>query len=231
MKYLYLILNIGSVIVPLLFSFESKIKFASRWKYSLPAILLTALVFLIWDHVFTIKGIWSFNESFVSGIFLSSMPIEEWLFFLCIPYACLFTYDALGHYLPKGFSLKSSKIFLIALFFALVYLLIANYDLIYTAVVCIFSLSVITYNLISAKPYLGKFLLAYFITLIPFFIVNGILTSMPVVQYNDLENLGIRIHTIPVEDLLYWFSLFLMNVTLYEALIFKNLNNNGHAKS
>ena len=50
------------------------------------------------------------------------------------------------------------------------------------------------------------------------FIINGILTSLPVVTYNDLHNLGLQIFTIPVEDFGYLFLLLLMNVTIYEYL-------------
>jgi lycopene cyclase domain-containing protein len=48
------------------------------------------------------------------------------------------------------------------------------------------------------------------------FIVNGILTSKPVVVYNNLENMNIRIGTIPVEDFFYNMTLLLMNIGLYE---------------
>jgi lycopene cyclase domain-containing protein len=53
--------------------------------------------------------------------------------------------------------------------------------------------------------------------LIPFFIVNGILTGSfiegEVVWYNNNENLGIRILTIPIEDIVYAFNM------LYSSLI------------
>jgi hypothetical protein len=49
--------------------------------------------------------------------------------------------------------------------------------------------------------------------------VNGVLTALPVVIYNDLENIHTRLFTIPVEDTLYFMTLFLMNVSLYEYLI------------
>ena len=60
------------------------------------------------------------------------------------------------------------------------------------------------------------------VILIPFFIVNGILTGSfietPIVSYNDLENLGIRLFTIPVEDIGYAFSMLFGNLMIFETL-------------
>jgi lycopene cyclase domain-containing protein len=56
--------------------------------------------------------------------------------------------------------------------------------------------------------------------LIPFFIVNGVLTGSwiesQVVWYNNAENLGIRMGTIPVEDSIYAYSMILMNLFFFE---------------
>ena len=55
--------------------------------------------------------------------------------------------------------------------------------------------------------------------MIPFLVVNGILTGTgpdaPVVMYDDAENLGLRIGTIPIEDVVYGFELFLLNLFLF----------------
>jgi lycopene cyclase domain-containing protein len=66
-----------------------------------------------------------------------------------------------------------------------------------------------------------------FISILPFmFISNGLLTGMwienEVVWYNDFQNLGFRIFTIPIEDFFYGYLLILFNVLLYEA--FRNIN-------
>ncbi|MFZ1617834.1 MAG: lycopene cyclase domain-containing protein, partial [Flavobacteriales bacterium] len=61
------------------------------------------------------------------------------------------------------------------------------------------------------------------ILLLPFMIVNGILTGSmleeAVVWYNDAENLGVRIGTIPVEDVFYGLLMVLVPITIYEALL------------
>jgi lycopene cyclase domain-containing protein len=80
-----------------------------------------------------------------------------------------------------------------------------------------------TYIQFFLKPdWLGRFYFGYIYSLIPFFIVNGILTNLPVVTYNNAENLGIRITNIPIEDTIYCLLLLLMNVTVYEWLKARN---------
>jgi lycopene cyclase domain-containing protein len=65
--------------------------------------------------------------------------------------------------------------------------------------------------------------------LIPFFIVNGVLTGSwienQVVWYNNAENLGLRMGTIPAEDSIYAYSMILMNLFLFEYFSLKYKKN------
>ena len=76
---------------------------------------------------------------------------------------------------------------------------------------------------------LQHFFLTFLFILIPFFLVNGILTGSwienQVVWYNNTENLGLRMGTIPVEDSIYAYSMILLNLFLFE-LLSKEKNKN-----
>ncbi len=188
----------------------------------LPAIVMPALFYIIWDIFFTTKNVWSFNENYITGIKISTLPIEEVIFFFVVPYCCVFIYECVRYYLP---SLKNKSTADTALQVLAIVLLIAGiifYKRKYTCYTFIFTAVFIA--VIYWKKYYFKgfdalsFLAAYAIILIPFLIVNGFLTAIPVVVYNDAENLGIRIYTIPFEDVFYGMLLVLMNIVVYERL-------------
>ena len=101
MNYLYLLLNLGSLSIPFIFSFHPKLKFYKHWKSLIIGIIISMLIFIPWDVFFTIKGIWGFNPTYFLGLKIFNLPIEEWLFFICIPYACVFIHYSLLHYFPN----------------------------------------------------------------------------------------------------------------------------------
>ncbi|NNC51136.1 MAG: lycopene cyclase domain-containing protein [Flaviramulus sp.] len=225
MTYLYLLLNLGSLSIPFLFSFHPKLKFYKLWKPLFIGIIISMLIFLPWDIFFTNAGIWGFNENYFLGLKLFALPIEEWLFFFCIPYACVFTHYALLYYFPKFKLTKfATKIISYILFITLILLLSFNYNKWYTLIN--FSLASVLIIIVVRQNInlLSHFYLTFLIMLIPFFIVNGILTGSfienEVVWYNNLENLNIRIFTIPIEDTIYAFTLILLN--LYIMSLFEN---------
>ena len=180
-------------------------------------------VFIPWDVIFTMNGVWGFNSDYFLGFEIFSLPLEEWLFFICIPFSCVFTHYALLLYFPN---LKLNKVATKAISISLVLILfilaLANYDKWYTLVN--FSLAIpLTWLVYKYNPQLLQhFFLTFLVMLIPFFIVNGVLTGSwidnQVVWYNDAENLGIRMGTIPVEDSIYAYSMILMNLYYFEYL-------------
>lgn len=222
MTYLYLLLNIGTISVPLLRSFESQVKFYSMFKSLFMAIGLTGAFFIAWDVLFTKWGVWGFNEQYLMGIDLINLPLEEWLFFITIPYATMFSYEALKVVAPKfsdiGKYARPLTIFLIGLLSVVALL---NTDKLYTCTTfTLTSIFLLLHLLWFKSTYLGRFYFTFGLILIPFFIVNGILTGSfipdEVVWYNNAENLAIRLGTIPIEDTIYGMLLLLMNTTLFE---------------
>jgi lycopene cyclase domain-containing protein len=222
-KYLYLTLNIASILFPFLFSFYPKANFSKKWKYLWVAILIPAVVFIAWDEFLTTLSVWGFNPKYVTGIYIGSLTLEEILFFICIPYACVFTYEALKYLVKEDYFAKQQKNISIILILALFLVGVFNLDKWYTSVTFL-SLAVYLSILefVVKSKFLSRFYFAFLFILIPFFIVNGILTGTgldePVVRYNNDENLGIRMLTIPVEDTFYGMLLLVMNVSIFEWL-------------
>lgn len=221
MWYLYLLLNILSFTVPFLFSFHPKLKFYKLWKYFFPATFIMMCFFIPWDIIFTQNGFWGFNEKYLSGIILANLPIEEWLFFICISYACLFTIYAFKNLLPNfSFSNKTTEIVYFSMQTVLVATLLYFYDRWYTAVNFGYAIVLLALVFNYKREILNAFFPIFIILLIPFFIVNGILTGSfiteEIVWYNDTENLGIRIGTVPIEDSIYAMSMLLTVYVLME---------------
>ena len=222
----YLLVNILSISVPFIASFDRRLKFYREWKYFLPAMFITLVFFIAWDVLYTHWGIWGFNDRHLTGIKILNLPLEEWLFFVTIPYACVFTYHALKYLLKKDILAPFAGTISWILILVLVITGAVFYDHLYTSVTFgLTALFILLHLYVFKSKYLGRFYLTYAIILIPFFIVNGILTGSwieeEVVFYDDTMNLGIRMFTIPVEDSIYGLLLILMNITFYEK--FKTL--------
>ncbi len=219
MKYTYLLINLFTILLPLLTSFEGRLSFYKQWKYYLPANFFTAAVFLVWDYFKTKYGVWGFNESYIIGLKLFGLPLEEILFFITVPYSCTFIYASLTYGLSRYKStLAPNKTVIIISLLSLV----ASVYFIqkaYTFSVLLGAGLVLPWVAFSLTPsQLRLFLLTYLISLLPMAVVNGLLTSLPVVVYDNSENLNLRIGTIPVEDFVYCIILLGMNIGLYEWL-------------
>lgn len=218
--YTYLLINILSVSVPFVASFHPYLRFYREWKYLFPAMGITLLFFISWDVLFTHLGVWGFNPRYLTGINLINLPIEEWMFFIAIPYASLFTHFALGKIMKFTISAKLSTTISWVLAIGLIGIGLLHLNQLYTSVTFIITgLFLVLHNLFAKRHPIGRFYLSYVVILIPFFIVNGILTGSfipeEVVWYNNSLNLGIRLGTIPIEDAVYGFLMLAMSQTFY----------------
>jgi len=228
---LYLWLDLLAISVPFVVSFHPRIKLYKHWRALIMALLITLIPYIIWDIYFTIHGYWGFNEAYLSGFTLLNLPLEEWLFFICIPYACIFTHVSILEINPRfQLSEKVTKQIIIGLLLLFSAVLFFNFDKAYTTVDMLFGLVILGWVSYKNKTLLRSFFLTFLFMLIPFFIVNGILTGTGiegnVVWYNDEQNLGIKLGTIPIEDAVYAFSMILMSLYLFDLFKKKKVKKN-----
>ncbi len=225
MKGLYLLLDGATILFPLLLSFDKKVAYVRQWKYIFMASLIVGIPFLVWDIVFTARGIWGFNPDYLVGVYFYNLPLEEVLFFLFVPFSCLFIYACVKAYIHQNYTKQLNK---------LIYSFLACY-IVFIGVGSFFfpgdySLAVILSSaftlavLIICRDRVRFLPLAFMISLLPFLLVNGVLTggftAEPIVWYNTGERLPFGIFTIPVEDVLYCFTLIGLNAAVYELLVY-----------
>ncbi|MDB5203147.1 MAG: rane protein [Ferruginibacter sp.] len=215
---------------PLLLSFDKKVAFYKKWRYVFPAMIFPGIFYIVWDAIFTANGIWHFNNDYIIGAKLFGLPAEEIAFFFIVPYCCSFIYECIRCYFPRFSGPKNNWVYqflAITLFFAAIFF----HDRDYTFYTCLFTAVFLCCYVVFKKHFTGfnpnVFLIAYLIILLPFLIVNGLLTSIPVVIYNNAENMGVRIYTIPVEDVFYGMLLAFMNIAGFEKLRNRSVISNS----
>jgi lycopene cyclase domain-containing protein len=224
MKSLYLLVNFFTIFIPFIYSFHPRIRFDRSWKAFFLAAVCVGALFVIWDAIFTDMGVWGFNPRYLLGIFIAGLPLEEILFFICIPFSCVFTFYCLTKFYDLRWNDRTERIF--CLVFSLLLLVAAGlfYDRLYTFITFLSTAMVcLLLKFVAKVDWFGSAFTVYMVLLIPFFIVNGVLTGTgieeQVVWYNDAENLGIRVLTIPIEDAFYGFELILLDIYLYKRFV------------
>jgi lycopene cyclase domain-containing protein len=216
---------------PFALSFDRKVAFYKEWRFVFLAELIVAVPFLIWDEFFTRWGVWGFNPTYLLKIYIGQLPLEEVLFFVVIPYNFIFILKVIQAYFPNRN--KNTKRY--APIFGFIFLassilwLILYSDNYYTTLATFLSAALTL--LLRNKNWFSDFMWAYLLCLIPFFIVNGILTGAatpePIVWYSEAHIIGWRMVSIPFEDLYYNYSLLLPLTWMYFSL--KNRKENANS--
>lgn len=220
---LYLAVELSALAIPLAFSFDRKVAYYKMWPYLLPAILVNAILFILIDIYFTSAGVWGFNPDYHSGFIFAGLPLEELLFFFIIPYCSMFVHYVFIAYLPDTATGKRSTVIISSV---LVLILLVStltwssrdYTSFYSALTAATILLAWMFN----PSLLSRYYITFLIIMIPFLAVNGILTGSfiegEVFWYDSDEISGIRLLSIPVEDVLFGFSLILLNLLTAEYI-------------
>ena len=227
-SFYYLFVNLACISIPFVASFYKEHPFYKSWKYFFKANLIVSFLFIIHDIYFTSIGVWGFNQDYLINFFdIFNLPLEEVLFFICIPYACVFTYFVFSKYIPDNlFNMIFYKVFLNFLILFTLLSSIINYEYLYTWYTSVFLFLLLMFVKLK-KIDIRKAILSYIAILPFFFLSNGLLTGSfieePIVWYNHKENLDLRMFTIPVEDVFYGFLLIISNCLLFDYFKYGNI--------
>lgn len=219
--YTYFLVIFLTVIVCFIFSFHKRIQFNRHFTAFLKAGILVAIPFISWDIWFTAHKVWWFNTDYTIGLILFGLPVEEWLFFICIPFSCVFTYFCLDKFFDFDWANAFSTIIVFVSVIVCVVMAMLHYNKAYTCVTAIATAATLIYlHFIARAAWIGKASLVFTILMLGFFPVNGVLTGTglesPIVNYNPKHFLNVRILTVPIEDAAYGYTQFLLNIYLFK---------------
>jgi lycopene cyclase domain-containing protein len=209
-------------IIPFFFSFFNAFKFTNYWKSFIAASIIVAIPFLIWDSIFTKLSVWWFSHEYTLSIRFFHLPLEEFLFFLAIPYACLFSYHVIKKYVSKLWSDLFIKKLTIGFLMVLIIIALFHHDRDYTFYTCFFLSLFLLFLVIKREFTILYYLKIMFIFILPMMIISdGILTGSfivksPIVNYHPMHHMGLRVFNIPIEDFFYGYLLLGLNVFFFE---------------
>lgn len=214
----YAWIDFAIILFPFLFSFEKRIGYYKKWPAVLAAILVVGVPYVAWDMFVTGRGDWAFSKEHVLGVYVGNLPIEEVLFFVVVPYSCLFVYEALQYFLKERRVWFSRSFYLgLALLLGIGSFSLSSfpYTSLMLAVACV-TVGVASFTDVFSSSHYWYYTL---VTLGLFVVFNHFLTSLPIVTYGTGAILGVRVGTIPVEDFVYNLSMLTAHLMVYrEAL-------------
>lgn len=219
--YTYLLINFLTVIICFIASFDRRIKFHRYFGTFLLSSTVVAIPFIAWDVWFTDIGVWWFNTDYTIGVTIAGLPLEEWMFFFFIPFSCVFTYFCLEKFFDWSWADGFNNIIVFVSIVTCTVVTLLHHDKIYTVVTAIVTVTTLIYlHFVARKAWIGRASLTFTILMLGFLPVNGILTGTglksPIVNYNPTDFLGIRMLTIPIEDAVYGYSQFLLNIYFFK---------------
>lgn len=221
--YLYLTLDLVMVTLLLIIGKGARINFYNKRKGLLSGIAVMMLLFIPLDIFFCQQAYWGFEKNFTIRYEILGLPIEELLFVAILPYSFMYVYEFVLHRSKKNHLRKPASILSLAVGGVLLALGVMNFEKAYTALAFLLCSSVLIYHGLKKTAWIGRFLMSYLLTLFPFFFVeslrSGSLIPMPIVWYNNAENMAVRIGTVPVENFVYLLLMLLIVTQFYERAL------------
>lgn len=222
-KWYYSIILLVCLLPVIAISITGRKPFIRKWLLAIASAMITSIFFLPWDILFSRISIWGFNDKYLIGIEILDLPLEEWLFFLVVPFCCIMIYEKVSTSERPQIPYRSVNMYTSFTIAICILILVTYPTQWYTASVAILGMCLASGLRATVPKYrLLDYYHAFFWCLIPFLLIDGMLTGLitsePVVLYNRGEITGHRIFSIPVEDMIYCYGLLMINFVVYRRL-------------
>jgi lycopene cyclase domain-containing protein len=218
MKSEYLIFNILVFSGPIFFGLQKKFGFRDKIFTAFISAFFSAIPFVFWDALVT-NIHWSFSENYILGIKFWGLPLEEIMFFISVPFACIFLWEMIIQNSQDRFSYNKFYFFSVSASFFFLSFLLFYFGKIYSGLVFLSLLVMGIIDFFGSKiAFRRHFHIFSGFVLLAIIIFNGYLTARPVVLYSSKYITNLRFFTIPLEDIGYGFSLIYLAIAVYEKL-------------
>ena len=216
-KWLYTLIPLAIIAGPLALSFDQKVHFISHIVPVLVATLSIGCLYLLWDIVVVKRGDWAFNDQFVGQARIFNLPIGEILFFLTVPYACLFLYEVgvayIGRAMVLAWPVWASWVLAGIAIIAVVVYRRQGYTVLALGSMAVFLVA--QAMVFPELPGRSDFLFFMGSGLLVFVLFNGIYTALPTIFYNQHAIWGVRVFSIPLEDFFYNIAYLGLSLLVY----------------
>lgn len=191
-----------------------------RWRGLVAGFATVSGAFILWDIWAAAHGHWQFSSQYTLGLRVAGLPIEEGLFFVTVPGACMVVWELLGRtkrarqvVIHSG-TLRSGFVVLSAL--CLLGGMMSG-DSAYTrAALLAAGIAAVCLACQVRLAVMRQWWLFQVASFTLFLVCNMVLTGLPIVLYSLDHFSGLRIGTIPIEDFAYNFALLNLFLLVYE---------------
>ena len=202
----YLIFNFIVICVPFVAGFMPQWRYVHLFPQVFGAALIVLIPYITWDILVTGRH-WWFNELYTMDWRFFGLPVGEWLFFITVPFSCLFIW----HLLPKAWDEQNVdarpwRLVLLSLLPLSFVLWLTGKE--YSALAALFmGMTPIVDLLLGTHIFKRRKTIAFLPIVFGLTLIfNTYLTWRPVVLYGVEYQLDLRLGTIPIEDFFYGMS-------------------------
>ena len=221
MTYTFLLLNLVLVLIPFVLALDKKVFIGEHLRNMIFSSLIVTVFFSEIAVSLTKLKAWSFNFSYLTGISYREVPLDIYLFIFAFSFAGLGIYNYLNYKFPKNHLQKYSLTVSHLLMGVCIAMLFFAYEKWYTAITfASLLLLLIGVEYINTYRFMYKFYRAFVVLLIPFFGCYWMICNLPIIQFEQKENVNFDLAKIPFESYFFTLAMFLFSVYLLE--VFKN---------